>query len=326
MEKNHNILCNSNNCIKCIEIYGVEWYNITTRFPKKSAGHYCNTQKGMKNMKWQKRLMSLVLAGCMAVSLLATTAMATDVVTDDEKSTTTACPIDAHKWDDGKITVKPTATTTGLKVYTCKICGETKVLRLPKQPIQPVNKIFADVPANSWYIGFVQYVYSYGLMDGTGATTFSPNAPLTRAMVAQILYAQAYKPQTSGASLFSDVADADAWYYDAIVWAGENQVVAGYPDGTFKPMQSVTREELAMILYAREGKPKIIGGWSLKAFADADDVQSWAKDAVIWAYQNGIVNGSLENGKLYLDPQGNATRAEAATMLTKYLALKDWAD
>ena len=80
-----------------------------------------------------------------------------------------------------------------------------------------------------------------------------------------------------------------------------------------------------MMLYAREGKPKV-SDWSLKAFADADKVQGWAKDAIVWANQVGIIYGSADNGELYLNPQGNATRAEAATMLSKYLSLKDWAD
>ena len=281
-------------------------------------------------MKWQKRLMSLVLAGCMSVSLLATAAMAADVPAEDEQGTTVETTVDcaagAHAWDAGKVTVEPTETTTGINVYTCKICGETKTVRLPKKTVKPVSEIFTDVPAASWYVSFVQYVYSYGLMDGTSATTFAPKAPLTRAMVAQILYAQAYKPEVTSESVFSDVTNTEAWYYDAVVWASENKVVAGYPDGTFQPKGNVTREELAMMLYAREGKPQIVGGWSLKAFADADKVQGWAKDAVIWAYQNGIIAGTPKDGELYINPQGNATRAEAATMLSKYLALKDWAD
>ena len=280
-------------------------------------------------MKWQKRLMSFVLAGCMSVSVLATAAMAADVPAQDGQGTTVETAVDcaagAHAWDAGKVTVEPTETTTGIKVYTCKICGETKTVRLPKLTTKPVSEIFTDVPAASWYVPYVQYVYSYGLMDGTSATTFAPKSPLTRAMVAQILYAQAYKPEVTGESVFSDVTNSDSWYYDAVIWASQNKVVAGYPDGTFQPKGNVTREELAMMLYAREGKPKV-SDWSLKAFADADKVQGWAKDAIVWANQVGIIYGSADNGELYLNPQGNATRAEAATMLSKYLSLKDWAD
>lgn len=198
---------------------------------------------------------------------------------------------------------------SGYKVYEYKKLSE---LENPS-----VTEVFSDIPANAWYIPYVQSAYDNGLMSGTSDTTFEPNSPLTRAMVAQILYAHAGKPEVTGASPFTDVANSKAWYYNAVVWANQNGIVNGYDDNTFRPMTNVTREQLAVMLYAHAGKPEATG--SLSGFADAGQVHSWAEKAMLWANQNGIISGSESNGKRYLKPQGNATRAEAATMLTQYL-------
>lgn len=203
------------------------------------------------------------------------------------------------------------------KDYTGPDGKLTWVTYNPSVTTKPVNEIFSDIPANAWYIPYVQYAYDNGLMSGTSDTTFEPNSPLTRAMVAQILYAHAGKPEVTGASPFTDVANSKAWYYNAVVWANQNGIVNGYDDNTFRPMTNVTREQLAVMLYAHEGKPEATG--SLSGFADAGQVHSWAEKAMLWANQNGIISGSESNGKRYLKPQGNATRAEAATMLTQYL-------
>lgn len=203
------------------------------------------------------------------------------------------------------------------KDYTGPDGKLTWVTYNPSVTTKPVNEIFSDIPANAWYIPYVQYAYDNGLMSGTSDTTFEPNSPLTRAMVAQILYAHAGKPEVTGASPFTDVANSKAWYYNAVVWANQNGIVNGYDDNTFRPMTNVTREQLAVMLYAHAGKPEATG--SLSGFADAGQVHSWAEKAMLWANQNGIISGSESNGKRYLKPQDNATRAEAATMLTQYL-------
>ena len=218
------------------------------------------------------------------------------------------------------MTKQPTLTETGIKTYTCTVCHATKTEEIPKLEHKSVSEIFTDVPASAWYVDFVQYVYDNGLMNGTSDTTFEPDSPLSRAMVAQILYAQAGKPDVTGDSPFSDVANSKAWYYDAVVWASQTGVVSGYDDGTFRPMQDVTREQLAVMLYADAGKPAVTG--SLDRFADAGRVSHYAKTALVWANQNGIVSGSEQNGKMYLNPRGNATRAEAATMFMRYVELK----
>ena len=233
---------------------------------------------------------------------------------------TESIPATGHSWDNGTVTKQPTLTETGIKTYTCTVCHATKTEEIPKLEHKSVSEIFTDVPASAWYVDFVQYVYDNGLMNGTSDTTFEPDSPLSRAMVAQILYAQAGKPDVTGDSPFSDVANSKAWYYDAVVWASQTGVVSGYDDGTFRPMQDVTREQLAVMLYADAGKPAVTG--SLDRFADAGRVSHYAKTALVWANQNGIVSGSEQNGKMYLNPRGNATRAEAATMFMRYVELK----
>ena len=229
-----------------------------------------------------------------------------------------------HVWDEGKITKQPTRagnpekTVPGEKTYTCTICGATKT----EDYYKPVGEIFTDVPASEWYHPYVQYAYDNGLMNGTSATTFEPRSSLSRAMVVQILYSNAGKPDVSGyTSKFSDVQDSSAWYYNAVVWAANQEVpvVSGYEDGTFRPNRNVTRQELAVILYADAGKPAVEG--SLSSFADAGSVADYAVNAMIWATQVGVMSGSNENGTLYLNPTKNTTRAEAATMFKAYVEL-----
>ena len=182
----------------------------------------------------------------------------------------------------------------------------------------PVNEVFSDVPANAWYTAHVQYVYDNNLMSGTSTTTFEPNSPLTRAMVVQILYNKEGKPEVTGTAAFSDVKPSD-WYYNAVQWAKQNGVAAG-SGGKFNPMQNVTREQFAQFLYNYEKTPAVSGSLD---YPDANQVSSWAKNAMLWANQNGIVNGKKQsNGTLLLDPKGLATRAEAAAMLKNYLTKK----
>ena len=174
---------------------------------------------------------------------------------------------------------------------------------------------FVDVSKDAWYTRYVRYVFQMSLMNGTSATTFEPQSPLSRAMVAQILYNRAGRPEVSGQPRFSDVSK-DQWYYNAVQWASEQGIVSGIGDGKFAPNANVTREQLAMMLYNAQGKPEVNN--SLSGFEDTNNVSGWAVDAVKWAVQEKIINGSESNGKLYINPTGNATRAEAATMFTRY--------
>lgn len=180
-----------------------------------------------------------------------------------------------------------------------------------------VDSIFTDVSASSWYAPAVNFVYENDLMSGTSATTFEPNVPMTRAMVAQILYNAENQPDVSGNPSFSDVKEGD-WYYNAVQWASSNGVVAGIGDGKFDPNATATREQFAQILYNYEGTPDTTGSLD---FPDADKVSSWAIKAITWANENGIMNGvKLDDGSIILNPLGNVTRAEAASMLMNYIS------
>ena len=173
---------------------------------------------------------------------------------------------------------------------------------------------FTDVGKKSWYTAAVQYVYQHGIMTGTSATTFEPGTPLSRAMVAQILYNLEGKPDVSTEDSFSDAAGAGQWAVNAIAWAKQTDVVSGYGDGTFRPNQAVTREELAQMLYNYAQYKGIIlpAMGDLTKFPDGGKVSSWAEIAMSWANGLGIINGYEDST---LRPGGSTTRAEAASMI-----------
>lgn len=174
--------------------------------------------------------------------------------------------------------------------------------------------IFTDLNTSAWYMDAVNFVVDNGLMNGVTSTKFDPNGTLNRAMLAQILYNLAGKPEVTESGLFTDVADS-AWYADPINWAASEGIVTGYEDGTFQPTKSITRQELAVMLWRYEGSPESEG--SLDSFKDANNVLAYAKDALVWAVANGVVNG-YDNGTL--QPKANSTRAVVAQMLMNLLA------
>lgn len=180
------------------------------------------------------------------------------------------------------------------------------------------DEMFCDVSASNWFAPAVEYVYNNGLMNGTAPGRFEPNGTLTRAQIAQILYAKNGQPTVTGTTPFTDVAQG-AWYYNAVCWAYENKIVAGTSATTYAPNAAVTREQLARMLYAAAGSPEVTEG-SLNGFVDASSVSDWAQTAMLWANQNGIINGSKDNDTVRLNPKKGATRAEAATMMKSYAA------
>ncbi len=197
---------------------------------------------------------------------------------------------------------------------------ETDIVKLNPKPTTPVTEIFSDIHPSDWYVDCVQFVYDNGLMNGTSKTTFAPQATLNRAMVAQVLYNYDKRVDSpyraTNGKTFKDVSKSD-WFYDAIQWASANGIASGVGDGYFEPNTPVTREQVAQFLYNYNGKPSVSGNLP---FSDADKVSGWAKNAMLWAYQNKIINGTTSSdGGLVLDPQGGATRAQAAAILTNYM-------
>ena len=176
-----------------------------------------------------------------------------------------------------------------------------------------------------WYYDAVKDMYQQGIMTGIGdGTNFAPNNKLTRGMIVTILYRLDGEPTVNSTSTFSDVTDSSKYYYDAVVWAAENGIVTGYGStGMFKPNQSASRQELALILYRYAGEYKgldVSTTGSLDSFPDASSVSSWAEEAVEWAVGEGIIQGVSSSGKMYIKPTSTVTRAQAATMISRFIA------
>ena len=179
---------------------------------------------------------------------------------------------------------------------------------------------FADVAETDWYYDAVDYAYQNELMNGTSATTFAPNGTMTRAMLVTILHRQAGEPVVNYAMPFADVAAGD-WYTEAVRWAAAEGIVTGTGGTTFEPDAPITREQFATILYRyaqQSGADVSVGeDTNILSYTDALEISEYAIPAMQWACGAGVVQGSGGS----LNPQDSATRAEAATMLMRYLQL-----
>ena len=183
-----------------------------------------------------------------------------------------------------------------------------------------VTQMFTDVEKNWAYPG-IQYCVTHGIMGGMGDGTFAPTGTTTRAQIVQILYNLEGTPAVSGTTPFTDLTAN--WYKPAILWAYQNNVVAGTSPTTFAPDQPVTREQIAVILTQYMFHVlKMERTWTpadLSTFPDGANVSSWAKEAMQDAVALGLINGSkAPDGKVYLDPQGSATRQQVATILMNF--------
>ena len=239
-----------------------------------------------------------------------------------------------HVWDNGTVTIAPTETTPGVRTYTCTICGQTKSEIIPATGGSSVcpggpscpSYGFSDVAGPSdWSHEGIDYCVRRSLMVGTGAGTFSPGMNCSRAQIVQILYnLSGDKTDYSRYYLpFTDVAPG-AWYYDAVAWAYDNDVVSGTSATTFAPNDVITREQMAVILYGytAEFAPEFTGNAaSLNTFPDAGSVANWAYAAMSWAVGNGLISGMGSGGVSYLAPQGSATRAQASAIIMRYCQL-----
>lgn len=178
---------------------------------------------------------------------------------------------------------------------------------------------YTDLDANAWYAESVHFALVNGLFVGYGDGTFRPEAALSRAMVATVLYRQAGSPAVTGTSTFPDLKDD--WYADAVAWAQEAKVVIGDDKGLFRPDDDVTREEMVTMLYrfaASQNMDTTTTG-DLSNFTDASSVQSYATEPMTWAVGNGIILGMGNNE---LAPRESATRAQFAAITARLAALK----
>ena len=225
-----------------------------------------------------------------------------------------------HAWDSGKVTKQPTATETGVRTYTCTRCSATKTETIPATGSVDVTQMFTDVTKNWAYPG-IQYCVTHGIMGGMGDGTFAPTGTTTRAQIVQILYNLEGTPAVSGTTPFTDLTAN--WYKPAILWAYQNNVVAGTSPTTFAPDQPVTREQIAVILTQYMFHVlKMERTWTpadLSTFPDGAQVSGWAKEAMQDAVALGLINGTkASDGLVYLDPQGSAARQQVATILMNF--------
>ena len=185
---------------------------------------------------------------------------------------------------------------------------------------QETDGPFTDVLKDDRFYNEVMFVWQNGLMDGTGAFTFSPDAPITRAQTALIFFRLAGSPEVEGDSPFTDVENspATAWYYDAALWAHQKGIVAGYADQTWHQADPVSLEQLAVMLrnYANYRGYDLTAADDLSGYADAGEVTEWAKESVRWAADRGMMNGG---SSAVLNPAGIVTRARAAFMLCRFI-------
>ena len=200
----------------------------------------------------------------------------------------------------------------GETYYVCTLCGRTS----------KYNLTFLDVEDDDWFAPNIDYVVKAGLFHGRNAIYFDPNTPMTRAELVTVLWRNAgnHDSENDTEVTFVDCA-AGSWYTNAVNWAAKEGIVNGVGENRFDPNGKVTREQLATILFryaetlGRDTEAKA----DFADFEDGSKVSSWAKDAMQWAVAEGIIAGSEDGGKLYLAPRGEATRAQVATMLMRFV-------
>lgn len=201
------------------------------------------------------------------------------------------------------------------KITSVKLDANTTVYA--KWTEAPVSSLpFGDVKTADWFYNDVKYVYEKGMMAGTAADVFAPNATTTRAMIVTILYRLEGSPAVTGTSAFVDVP-AGQWYTDAVNWAAANQIVKGTSATTFAPNDSITREQMAAILYryAQYKGYDVTKKADLSGYSDNGQVSAYAKDALAWANAAKLINGVTNTT---LAPQGNATRAQVSAILHRF--------
>ena len=201
------------------------------------------------------------------------------------------------------------------KITSVKLDANTTVYA--KWTEAPVSGLpFGDVKTADWFYNDVKYVYEKGMMAGTAADVFAPNATTTRAMIVTILYRLEGSPAVTGTSSFVDVP-AGQWYTDAVNWAAANQIVKGTSATTFAPNDSITREQMAAILYryAQYKGYDVTKKADLSGYSDNGQVSAYAKDALAWANAAKLINGVTNTT---LAPQGNATRAQVSAILHRF--------
>ncbi len=243
------------------------------------------------------------------------------VVCEDcgETISTEVIPATGHSFGDWTVTKEATCFEDGEETRICSVCQAVETRPIFANSDHCPSKAFTDLDAKVWYHEGVDYALTNGLMNGVGGGKFEPDGQLTRAQLVTVLYRAAGEPDTGKqVNPFTDVAD-DAWYTKAVIWAANNGIVNGVAKNTFAPDDSITREQIAAMLYRYAGAEAAKED-KLSAFPDAAKVSDWAKEALNWAVASGLINGVADaNGTANLEPQATATRAQIATILMRWL-------
>lgn len=202
------------------------------------------------------------------------------------------------------------------RIFSVVLCLALMLSLLPTAALAAKSSLpFTDVESSDWYYDAVQYVYENSMMSGTGDSTFSPNTTTTRGMIVTVLHRLEGCPNAAGTS-FTDV-DSGAYYATAVAWASSRGIVDGYGNGKFGPNDTITREQMATILY----RYAVYSGYDVSAkgdlsqFADQASVSSYAAEAMAWAVDVGLISGVGNNT---LAPRNGATRAQVAAILMRF--------
>ena len=261
----------------------------------------------------------------------------TITVSDTDNGSVRVSPTSASRGDTVTITVDPDAgyeldtlvvrDTSGALIDVERQSDTQYTFEMPARRVtieatfvesstESADLPFRDVSASAWYYDAVRYVYERGMMAGTGDNQFSPDATTTRAMIVTILYSLENRP-AAGSADFTDVPSGQ-WYSSPIAWAAANGIVGGYGDGRFGPNDTITREQMAMILYryAQIKGYDVSNTGDLSRYTDAGQANDWALTALGWANAQGLITGNTAST---LNPTGSATRAEVATILMRFV-------
>ena len=240
-------------------------------------------------------------------------------VREDTDKTFTITPDSGYHISDVLVDGKSVGAVTSYTFEDVQKKHTIEAVFAKDNPDTGVNNPFTDVHPDDWFYEAVMFVYQNNLMNGTSATTFSPNDATTRAQIATIFYRMAGSPAVENTNPFTDVpyGPGTDWYYDAVLWVQQNGIMQGYGDNLFGPGDPVTREQLAVIFYnyAKFKGYDTTASGDLSGFTDAGDLSPWAQEAMKWAVGSGVMSGK---GQI-LDPKGTATRAELAAMLQNFI-------
>lgn len=257
----------------------------------------------------KKRLLTAVLVLCLLLALMPAAAAYTpeDCVNY----------YGGHDWQQGAVVVQPSGVLAGQREWTCRRCGRNGYTYIDP-PIRAYEQ-FYDVDPNRWSYDGISYCVKTGAMSGTGTHTFAPYGVTTRAQIVQILYELSGAPAVSGGTPFRDLTQS--WYRKAVVWAYQNDVVSGTSGTTFSPEAPVTREQIGCIMMNYFFNVlKLKQQWALadlSEYPDGDQVSPWARASIQHA-MSMIISGAEINGVVYIDPQGDATREQVATIVAEF--------